>query len=413
MPAFTTTRRPCAAFHLPNTALRRPQRERRRRLGIALVVLAVAGGCTASGEEAMAGRLTQVDYDAMPVLTLEPEEMICAARADSSCAFVDVNVAAVGPDGRVALSDGMREIREFGADGQFVRQIGRLGRGPGEYRTVMAAGYDSAGVLTVFDVWGHRIVRFDSTGAAMDAAPAPQVIATQNAKVVGGRVLLFVLPGAEAIGDTVQARIVTVGMPGADTATLARFALPAIATGDGSLLPPQPPFTAAPYQRWTVAPDGAAYLADGARLRIDRVDGERRTIVDGVVTPHPVSDAERDAARERLTRVSPGMSTASVESWRRQAEAALAAAPSAHPLVAELVALDDGTLWAREGAPADADSVRWNAFAPDGRPIGRLTLPARGRLVAGTRERLLLVTHDAFDVPIVGWYAVRGAAARR
>lgn len=406
MPAFAPICRPSVAVHVPNT----PSRRWRRSAGVALVALATTGGCTASRDDGVPGRLTQADYDAMPVLTLEPQQMICAAQADSSCAFVDITVAAVGPDGRVALSSGMREVRQFDANGRFVRQIGRSGRGPGEYSTVMAAGYDSAGTLTVFDVWGHRILRFDSTGAPIDAVQAPNVVATQNAQIVGGRVLLFVLPGAAAIGDTVQARIVSVAAPGADTATLASFALPAITTGDGSMISHQTPFTVAPFRLWAVAPDGAAYMADGARLRIDRVDGVRRTVVDGDVAPRPVSDAERDAVRELMTRPSPGMSTASAAQRRRVAEVALAAAPSAYPLIDQLVALDDGTLWAREGAPADADSVRWNAFAPDGHPIGRLMLPARGRVMGGTRDRLLLVTYDAFDVPTVGWYAVRGVA---
>jgi hypothetical protein len=370
-------------------------------------------GCTAEGADVEGGRLTQAGYDAMPVLTLEPEQLFCADREDPPCQFANVSIIAAGPDGRLAMADGWGELRQFDSHGTFVRAIGRRGGGPGEYQMVMAAAYDSAGTLSVFQQGSRRVVRFDSTGAPLGTWTAPGVPGMLDVRMLRDRALYFVLPGAAAVGDTVEARVLSIGAPGTDTTALARFSLPALAQGDGTYIPFQPPFTVLPVRLWAVTPDGAVYMADRTRLRIDRVDGVRRTVVEGDVAPQPVSAAEVDAERERSLRVSPGIPTVAAEAMRRRAEAALAAAPSAQPLIDQLVALDDGTLWAREGASAEADSVRWNAFAPDGRPIGRLMLPAKARLMAGTRERLLLVTHDAFDVPVVGWYAVRGGAANR
>ncbi len=70
---------------------------------------------------------------------------------------------AVDQAGRVYVSD--QTIKLFGPDGHFIRSVGRLGEGPGEYRDVMltVAGDDlvvedpTLGRLTVFDSAGHYL----------------------------------------------------------------------------------------------------------------------------------------------------------------------------------------------------------------------------------------------------------------
>ena len=73
------------------------------------------------------------------------------------------NAMVVGPDGRVTVSDGRRLFAwEPGVD--TTESVGRLGAGPGEYRSVSGLIAQSDGSLLVLDWRQRRLVRFDSHG---------------------------------------------------------------------------------------------------------------------------------------------------------------------------------------------------------------------------------------------------------
>ncbi|MGH7581841.1 MAG: 6-bladed beta-propeller [Gemmatimonadales bacterium] len=90
------------------------------------------------------------------------------------------------PDGRVVVANGKpRELRVYAASGRFVRRIGRLGDGPGEFRgrtDFLPAGGDS---IMIYDQISTRVELFNGAGAllrqwppAPGGAPRGQMIAT-------------------------------------------------------------------------------------------------------------------------------------------------------------------------------------------------------------------------------------------
>lgn len=374
----------------------------RRSSLLPLLLAASVAGCD-RGPAAPAG------YDAMPRLTLSPLGELCVGRDDPPCQFANARIAAAAPDGRVAVADLPGELREFDGSARYVRTVGGRGGGPGEYRLLVAAGYDSTGGLTILDQRALRVQRFDTAGRLLHASSAPMLPGTVDAAVVGGRAALFVVPGAAAIGDTVAARVVLVDPATGDTTALPGLPEPAAATGDGTLTPIPPPFSVPASSRWAVSPDGALHLADPERLRIVRRDAAGaapRVLVDLPVASRPVSAGELEAEKARYAPVGPMPNTAMAAALRRASDAAIAGARTTHPMVSRLVILDDGTLLAREGARPGADSVRWNAFAADGVPVGHLVLSAQARVAGGRLERLVVVQPGESDVPRIGWFAV-------
>jgi DNA-binding beta-propeller fold protein YncE len=60
-------------------------------------------------------------------------------------------------------------IMKFTKDGKFIKQWGRIGSAPGEFRTPHALAFDSRGRLFVADRGNHRIQIFDQEGTFIDA----------------------------------------------------------------------------------------------------------------------------------------------------------------------------------------------------------------------------------------------------
>ncbi len=59
-------------------------------------------------------------------------------------------------------------IMKFSPDGEFIMEWGRIGNGPGEFRTPHAMAFDSQGRLFVADRGNHRIQIFDQDGNYID-----------------------------------------------------------------------------------------------------------------------------------------------------------------------------------------------------------------------------------------------------
>jgi len=163
--------------------------------------------------------------------------------------------------------------------------------------------------------------------------------------------------------------------------------------------------------RWAVESDSTALVASGTTLEVTRhfQDGRAGDVVRSPeLGNRPVSDTDLERERQRRR---PAGSGGSMPSGMRQAlDRALAdaeaRAPAFHPFAAALRLLEDDTFVLRETL-VDADSVRWTLFDRDGAILGQLRLDVRDRVVGGRRDRLLLITPDERDVPVVGWYRAK------
>jgi hypothetical protein len=92
----------------------------------------------------------------------EPNDVITAANGDI---FVSDGHSGQQPN---PPPNANARIVKFTKDGKFVKEWGRLGSGPGEFRTPHAMAFDSRGRLFVADRGNHRIQIFDQDGKLLD-----------------------------------------------------------------------------------------------------------------------------------------------------------------------------------------------------------------------------------------------------
>jgi sugar lactone lactonase YvrE len=89
-------------------------------------------------------------------------------------AFTDPNDVLTAPNGDIYVSEShtnldatpnaVARISVFDKNGKFIRTFGKLGSGPGEFRTPHAMVFDSRGRLIVADRANHRIQVLDKDG---------------------------------------------------------------------------------------------------------------------------------------------------------------------------------------------------------------------------------------------------------
>ncbi len=90
------------------------------------------------------------------------------------------NDVITAPNGDIFVADGHSgqndnpppgstgRIIKFTKDGKYVKEWGKIGRGPGEFRTPHSLAFDSRGRLFVADRGNHRIQIFDQEGKVLD-----------------------------------------------------------------------------------------------------------------------------------------------------------------------------------------------------------------------------------------------------
>ena len=92
----------------------------------------------------------------------EPNDVITAPNGDI---FVSDGHSGQNP---TATPDTNARIVKFTRDGKFVKEWGKFGSGPGEFRTPHALAMDSRGRLFVADRGNHRIQIFDQDGKFLE-----------------------------------------------------------------------------------------------------------------------------------------------------------------------------------------------------------------------------------------------------
>lgn len=306
-------------------------------------------------------------------------------------------------------------VAVFDSSGQWLRDFGRAGDGPGELQRPSEIGR-SGDLVWIGDPWGGRVEFFDRSGQPVrsvrwriepDSLGAFQVptFVLADGSILAGPVPLSV--GAAVRGvlqhrdystateeGTIQSELYVQAVVPGDF-----FATDRVLGGHPLMQSPLVDFY----------PDGSgiavaeryeATAADSAAYRLLSIapDGSRRFDLTVPYEPvsaegwleHYVSIRERDMLER----------SGSIE---RELLAGVAEAlddRSFYPPTTELVAGTDGSTWVRREETV-TDSVQWAVFDTSGRRIARATTAKDLRIVAASWEEVWAVEQDQLDVPFL------------
>lgn len=420
-----------------------PPRTSRPRPARALLLLALASaalaGCRDDGGAPALGWQTVTDTigdtivvrtvaadDAAARLRLVEELRIGDFEGEEEYAFANVGTLVPAADGGVHVWDEtLGVLRQYAADGRFVRRIGGKGGGPGEYRGSNGLVRLRDGRLALWDAGTSRVILYDSAGAHVgDWRATTNVLFSGGLQAdTAGRLYLFTFldqPAGMRLAAPRRRGFVAHSADGAvldtlEAPTLGEYQAVRVTRREGSrtvssmfTLPyaPQPISVFSPHGHY-VSGEGSRYAVtlhrpDAPPLRIERD-----------VAPVPVEPDDRENQTEILTaavrRQQPG--------WRWEGPPV----PDTKPMLQSLAVGADGRIWVMRSMPGERidpapppppepnaiPPVRWrepvayDVFEPDGRFVGHLPLPPRTSLRHMRGDVVWGVVTDSLDVPYV------------
>lgn len=137
------------------------------------VVLMLCAGCGAAQQDKPSALSVSVDSSGtVPVITVSGEapewtlDSLAIIRPEPTVGFSRVRSIGLDPRGGVWVADvGENRLSHFGDDGAFIEERGRVGSGPGEFRSPYGIAVHN-GALLVHDVGNSRVVRFALDGGS-------------------------------------------------------------------------------------------------------------------------------------------------------------------------------------------------------------------------------------------------------
>lgn len=421
---------------------------RRLTRAVPAAVLAALSACTPS--EATEA----VHLERLPQLIAEADRRI-GDFEDPSVGFSRISAVDVDRDGDVYVVEAsVPEIRVYTPEGALLRRIGRRGAGPGEFERAPRFGILGDTVWAVESL-ANRLTLFDRQGTVLgtsrtDGVPVP---------LPSG--FGWVLPGSMRLDGTFTGHLSrvsyrrdddgstgveptdsipypvvrfdpdgsvrdTIGWVGKPPPRLWRPPseapppLESIQVGNQRLFVPRPP-TTLPW--WNPLPDGYLSVetplpadAEDGVLRVSRIDLGGDTVYSRVMHYRPVrySAADLDSIAARAARGDAGGMAPSVPGrppppdWRARARALRRAMdfPELRLPVQSPWFSRDGAVWLRLRG-SEGPASQWVLLDPDGRPRGRLELPADIRIMWHRGDTFWAAEPDEFDVPWLVRYRIR------
>lgn len=401
-------------------------------LGTAVVVAAVvAVACSPSGASQPRDWRTSVDTigDTIQVRTTGtsnprrhapvPEMRIGELEGADEYTFGAVSEMGVGAAGDLYVFDRQAmQLRRYGADGRFVRNIGRKGGGPGEYDRVNGLAVATDGRVFLWDAGNARVTIFTAEGEPEATWRMQGGFFTSNALALDSAGRVHTRVGTFGPDVTAWRTIVVrYGAGGApvDTLETPRFELPfnqIVARRERSTSSNNVPYTASTL--WALDREGRFVYgrSDQYALYRERPDGMVLRI-EREAAPVAVSGAERS---EREARATWQMRTTD-PAWRWNGPPI----PDVKPYFTNLRVVEDGRIWVQISQPGernpDADTTEtapnrpppllyreaqvWDVFAPDGYYLGQVELPIAFTLFAARGDHVWGVQRDEMDVQYV------------
>jgi 6-bladed beta-propeller len=311
-------------------------------------------------------------------------------------------------------------VAVFSLEGAWLRDVGRSGEGPGEFRRPVTIGVRD-GLLWIGDPSGGRVEFFtlegEHEGSVRWALPADSlgtpsvpIGVLSDGSILGGPANLSV--GAVVTGALTHRNYYRATEAGTDQARLyvedvvSTDFMSAEAPGGGILMGANPHRQSPLVKPY---PDGSGivivdrYVApspEDSSFRITSIDPRGATMAEWSVSYRPVPAVKW---RERYMAE---MEERMLESTGSVDRAFLAAIDGGlpdlafYPPVTEAVAGTDGSVWIRR-EDTGGDTATWNVFSGDGELAGTLTLPPGLRVLRASLNEVWVVEVDEFDVPFV------------
>lgn len=390
---------------------------------VALAVLVTLGRATSAAQQVRDSsgvrliRYSARDRTAEWRLETTPLLAIGGIEAEGAASFSNVAGVARLSDGRVVVGDAStNELRVFDQAGDFVRKLGRKGRGPGEFdglfKLVRVA--DTVGAV---DRAG-RLQLFAPDGSLLRSVARPPfrvgALAFQGGYFADWTLLAFGYPEPP---DMTRAHLIapmTVGLvspDGSDQRIIDTLpGIEVVRTGGGPPLPVQ----FAPQSYLVVAGDRACggYPVVWEVKCFDR----RGRLVSRTVRAVPRAPLSTDARAFYESESMRAMRTApkAQQDEMREMLRLTQYAPSA-PAYGRLVGNGGGEVWiapfdhrsammTAELHPTGATPQRWSVLGPDGRWLADVQLPARFALLDAGQDYVAGILRDADDVESVVVY---------
>ncbi|HUF50168.1 MAG TPA: hypothetical protein VMN60_05010 [Longimicrobiales bacterium] len=334
--------------------------------------------------------------------------------------LVPIRWVTVAPNGTIAVAQEHDfAVRFFGANGQNLGSVGRRGSGPGEFQSLLGAGW-VADTLWVHDRTQSRV----SLIVARTTHRSGRMLAAATL-TASGRTTEFrdLTPLALYAGGAMFVAGSVAGLPAGhpDRNARAHLIIDSAGVVQRQLLSVPPPAVVEigtagamlPFPNPTLAvtdPDGrkvatatATVAGPGAgtfRVLMQTTRGDtvymRSYRFRGAPVERAYADSVIDARVRGLQQRNPELAAA----LRRAA-----AVPEFHPPLRSLILGRDGALWIRIRADAPTDP-RYVLLDPAGSLVGSLIVPDGVTIVQGTGTAVWTIEENADDIESVGRYRV-------
>jgi hypothetical protein len=409
---------------------------------LSLPVMALAQA-TRQGTQPRAALDTVVRVAQQPrhpgVATLIEEQSIGVADGAEEYMLGEISDIALGRDGSLYVFDRqVPTIRQYDAQGKFLRTIGRRGAGPGEYRSASGLAAMPDGRLLLWDTGNWRINVYSAKGDVLTQWTTPSGM-SGGGTAMYSRAIMVDTSGwvitRKTIFDvrdimnrpTIWLRYRPDGTP---MDTIHAPASPRVmgnlsASTERSRVTDEVPF--APKRIVVMSPLGYLIAGYPDRYAFEIHEPGRPVVsVRRDVKAAPVSRAERAEARrkseERMRRTDPTWSWNGPE------------IPDVKPLYADIQVGLDGRIWVAvipEVSPRVGNSsggggvgpsgrrpppqlesgepprpALYDVFEPDGPYIGQVQVPARVSSVVRRGDQVWGIAWDADDVPRIKRYRI-------
>ena len=310
------------------------------------------------------------------------------------------------PDGRVVIADRIAYgLKMFSPDGEFIREVGGEGQGPGEFEYIRGMGRCAEGRIVGFDIdWGenHYDLSLDLVTTRRGETPAVGGSVYQKACNEAGFVLATGwgdVEGRFQVGYHITEAPVVLSK-GSDV--IHHFGDRLSSERIGSLDPQGNPAGTAPHpfgrQTSVALGPSRAYVGSAEDYVIEVYDLQGRRLEDLSWSGPDLDLTKQDVDRfvERRVEQTPESRRSSVRRWYRDMPTV-----DRYPAYDRLMTDQLGNLWVRYFPRPDSDATRWRVFDPEGETQGEVEIPWRATLLDAGAEFVLLSEPDEWDVPVV------------